>query len=48
MYDKSDPYNDGAKPNSWTPALNETWTWGKDRAYGLVGILSVACCVSDV
>ncbi|KAF9030182.1 putative ectomycorrhiza-upregulated exo-beta-1,3-glucanase GH5 [Hymenopellis radicata] len=35
VYDKSDPYNDGAKPNSWTPALNETWTWGKDRAYGV-------------
>nr|ADX07338.1 putative ectomycorrhiza-upregulated exo-beta-1,3-glucanase GH5 [Flammulina velutipes] len=33
--DPNDPFNDGAKPNSWTPALNETWTWGKDKAYGV-------------
>ncbi|KAJ7824950.1 hypothetical protein B0H14DRAFT_2821794 [Mycena olivaceomarginata] len=25
----------GAKPNSWTPALNESWTWGVNRVYGV-------------
>ncbi|KIY71672.1 glycoside hydrolase family 5 protein [Cylindrobasidium torrendii FP15055 ss-10] len=33
--DPKDPFNNGAKANSWTPALNETWTWGKDRAWGV-------------
>jgi glucan 1,3-beta-glucosidase len=31
----SNPFLDGAKPNSWTPALNESWTWGQDRVYGV-------------
>lgn len=32
--DPADPFGGGAKPNSWTPALNETWTPGKDRIFG--------------
>lgn len=32
--DPNDPFNDGAFPNSWTPALNTSWTWGKDKLYG--------------
>ncbi|KAJ3512182.1 hypothetical protein NMY22_g15409 [Coprinellus aureogranulatus] len=35
VHDPEDPFNDGAKPNSWTPALNETWRWGQDRVYGV-------------
>ncbi|KAF8147512.1 hypothetical protein K438DRAFT_1989582 [Mycena galopus ATCC 62051] len=31
----SNPFLDGAKPNSWTPALNESWTWGQDRVYSI-------------
>ncbi|KDR72002.1 hypothetical protein GALMADRAFT_1344210 [Galerina marginata CBS 339.88] len=31
----ADPFNSGARPNSWTPPLNSTWTWGKDRAFGV-------------
>ncbi|KAF7367193.1 Glycoside hydrolase family 5 protein [Mycena sanguinolenta] len=33
--DPQDPFNSGAKPNSWTPALNETWTWGVNRINGV-------------
>ncbi|KAF5316968.1 hypothetical protein D9611_003607 [Ephemerocybe angulata] len=33
--DPDDPYNDGARPNSWTPALNETFDYGKNRMYGV-------------
>ncbi|KAF9008570.1 glycoside hydrolase [Hymenopellis radicata] len=33
--DPSDPFASGAKPNSWTPALNESWTYGKDRIFGV-------------
>ena len=32
--DPSDPYNMGAKPQSWVPALNESWTFGKDLIHG--------------
>ncbi len=34
--DPSDPFASGAKPNSWTPALNETWTYGKDHIFGYI------------
>ncbi|KAJ7180343.1 glycoside hydrolase family 5 protein [Mycena crocata] len=33
--DPSNPYNNNAKPNLWTPALNTSWTWGVDRIYGV-------------
>ena len=32
----NDPFNYDAYPNSWTPPLNTTWTWGKDKVYGSV------------
>ncbi|KAJ7142765.1 glycoside hydrolase family 5 protein [Mycena epipterygia] len=35
LSDPSNPFLTGAKPNSWTPALNESWTWGTDRIYGV-------------
>ena len=35
IYDPQDPFNDGATPNSWTPPLNTSWTWGAHRAYGV-------------
>jgi glucan 1,3-beta-glucosidase len=35
IYDPQDPFNDGAAPNSWTPPLNTTWDWVKDRVYGV-------------
>ncbi|CAK5268466.1 unnamed protein product [Mycena citricolor] len=31
----ANPFLSGAKPNAWTPAINETWTWGKDKIYGV-------------
>jgi len=33
--DPSNPFNDYARPNSWTPAINEVWHWGKDRVFGV-------------
>ncbi|KAJ7511119.1 glycoside hydrolase family 5 protein [Mycena galericulata] len=33
--DLTDPFNNGARPNSWTPALNESWDWGTDKIYGV-------------
>ncbi|KAJ6536155.1 glycoside hydrolase [Mycena capillaripes] len=35
LADPENPFATGAKPNSWTPALNETWTWGVDRVNGV-------------
>jgi hypothetical protein len=32
--DPSQPYKNDARPNSWTPPLNTSWTWGKDRVHG--------------
>ena len=29
-----DPFNNDAYPNSYTPPLNTSWTWGTDRVYG--------------
>lgn len=33
--DPSNPFNNTARPNSWTPPLSEKWTWGKDHVYGV-------------
>ncbi|KAJ7017163.1 glycoside hydrolase family 5 protein [Mycena alexandri] len=33
--DPDNPFASGARPNSWTPALNESWTWGVDRIHGV-------------
>lgn len=43
--DPKDPFNTNAYPNSWTPPLNTSWTWGKDRVYGvnLGGMLFLDC-----
>ncbi|KAJ7923857.1 glycoside hydrolase family 5 protein, partial [Mycena leptocephala] len=35
LADAQNPFLSGAKPNSWTPALNESWNWGVDRIYGV-------------
>lgn len=37
-YDEKDPYNNAAKVNSWTPALNETFEYGKNRIFGCAPI----------
>ncbi|KAK6978188.1 glycoside hydrolase family 5 protein [Favolaschia claudopus] len=33
----SDPFHPtvAAQPNSWTPPLNQSWVWGRDRVYGV-------------
>ncbi|KAJ7197521.1 hypothetical protein B0H12DRAFT_1245020 [Mycena haematopus] len=36
LQDLQNPFVDGAKPNLSTPALNESWTWGVDRIYGVI------------
>ncbi|KAF7321125.1 Glycoside hydrolase family 5 protein [Mycena chlorophos] len=33
--DPTNPFLDSAKPNSWTPPLNQSWTWGQDKLYGV-------------
>ena len=34
-YDPTDPFNNNAQPNSWTPPLNTSWTYGVDKIYGV-------------
>ncbi|KLO13412.1 glycoside hydrolase [Schizopora paradoxa] len=33
--DSNDPFNDGAQCNSWTPPLNQTWDWSKNKINGV-------------
>lgn len=33
-WDDQDPFNNGARPQSWSPALNETFNYGVDRIRG--------------
>ncbi|EJF57265.1 glycoside hydrolase [Dichomitus squalens LYAD-421 SS1] len=33
--DPANPFDNSARPNSWTPPLNESWTWGVDRINGV-------------
>ncbi|KAJ7573996.1 glycoside hydrolase family 5 protein [Mycena floridula] len=33
--DPLDPFNNNAQPNSWTPPLNKSWTWGQDKIHGV-------------
>ncbi|KAJ7118502.1 glycoside hydrolase family 5 protein [Mycena crocata] len=35
LADAADPFATGARPNNWTPPLNESWTWGRDHVYGV-------------
>ncbi|KAF9524461.1 glycoside hydrolase family 5 protein [Crepidotus variabilis] len=35
VQDPADPFNNNARPNSWTPPLNTSWKWGEDRAFGV-------------
>ncbi|KAF8902804.1 glycoside hydrolase family 5 protein [Gymnopilus junonius] len=35
VQDPANPFNNDARPNSWTPPLNTSWQWGKDRIYGV-------------
>jgi hypothetical protein len=35
VQDPATPFNNNAQPNSWTPPLNTSWTWGKDHIYGV-------------
>ncbi|EDR06394.1 glycoside hydrolase family 5 protein [Laccaria bicolor S238N-H82] len=35
VQDPSNPFNNNAQPNSWTPPLNTSWVWGQNRVYGV-------------
>ncbi|KAH6910207.1 ectomycorrhiza-upregulated exo-beta-1,3-glucanase GH5 [Coprinopsis sp. MPI-PUGE-AT-0042] len=35
VFDPNDPFNDSAQPNSWTPSLNQSWDFTKDKIYGV-------------
>lgn len=32
--DPENPWNNDARPNSWTPPLNTSWDYSRDRIYG--------------
>lgn len=34
-WDETDPFNDGARPQSWTPPLNESFKYGVDKIRGV-------------
>jgi glucan 1,3-beta-glucosidase len=34
VFDPKNPFNNSAKPNSWTPALNEPWDWAANHING--------------
>ncbi|RDB21561.1 putative glucan 1,3-beta-glucosidase D [Hypsizygus marmoreus] len=34
-YDENDPFNNGARAQSWSPALNETFKYGTDKIRGV-------------
>ena len=38
-WDENDPFNNGARAQSWTPALNETFKYGTDKIRGLVSFV---------
>ncbi|KAJ2931098.1 hypothetical protein H1R20_g5978, partial [Candolleomyces eurysporus] len=35
VYNPDNPYDDGAQPNSWTPVLNASWDFTKNRIHGV-------------
>ncbi len=43
-YDPNDPFNNGARAQSWSPALNETFNYGNDPIRGCVALLSARPC----
>jgi glucan 1,3-beta-glucosidase len=43
-YDPKDPLNNGARAQSWTPALNETFNYGADTIRGCVVLLATYSC----
>lgn len=46
-YDEKDPFNNGAKAQAWSPALNECFRYGVDQIRGWVVVLqSLLSCVS--
>ena len=42
--DPKDPFNNGAKAQSYTPGLNETWDYTKDLIRGCVASPPVPLC----
>lgn len=38
-WDPSDPFNNNAQAQSWTPPLNKSFQWGTDRVFGSVAEL---------
>ena len=40
-WDDNDPFNNGARPQSWSPALNETFRYGIDKIRGYVYVITL-------
>ena len=34
-YDPNDPFNNNARPNSWTPPLSQSWDYSKNKINGV-------------
>jgi hypothetical protein len=34
VQDPENPFNNGARAQSWSPPLNQSWEWGKDQVLG--------------
>jgi glucan 1,3-beta-glucosidase len=47
-WDESDPFNNGARPQSWSPALNETFQYGTDKIRGCVPIVTLEITPEDI
>jgi len=40
-WDENDPFNNGARPQSWSPGLNETFRYGTDLIRGSVSFFDI-------
>ena len=47
-YDPEDPFNNAARPQSWSPALNETFNYGSDIIRGYVNGKHAFCSSDDL
>jgi glucan 1,3-beta-glucosidase len=45
-WDENDPFNNGARAQSWSPALNETFSYGTDKIRGLASFFGSSSLTS--
>jgi len=47
-YDPTDPFNNAAQAQSWSPPLNQTFNYGSDRIRGYVTLFLYFCAITKV